>query len=143
MTEASGAGHHLNVGGDVSGQIAVGHHNTVSRVEAGGDSTQNAGADLTALRAEFERLRAQLPAEGPLREQAAERVDELEEAVTASEPDLSTMEYVRNWFARRLPELAGAVAGLIVHPAVGALVAAAGGGLASEFVRRFGSTDGA
>ncbi|MCP2278528.1 hypothetical protein ACFYT3_15025 [Nocardia amikacinitolerans] len=143
MTETSGANYHLNVGGDVPGQIAVGHHNTVSRVEAGRDSTQNAGVDLTGLRAEFERLRAQLPTDGPLRDQAAERVDELEEAVTADEPDLSTMEYVRNWFARRLPELAGAVTGLIVHPAVGALVAAAGAGLAGEFVRRFGSADGA
>ncbi|MFQ6331121.1 hypothetical protein ACLMAL_33990 [Nocardia sp. CWNU-33] len=48
------------------------------------------------------------------------------------------MEYVRNWFARRLPELAGAITGLIGHPAVGAIVAAAGGSLAEEFARRFG-----
>ena len=63
---------------------------------------------------------------------------ELEEAVTAKKPDLTTMEYVKRWFARNLPELAGAVTGVIIHPIVGKLVEAAGDGLAAEFRRRFG-----
>jgi hypothetical protein len=38
-----------------------------------------------------------------------------------------------------LPELAGAVTGVIIHPIVGKLVEAAGDGLAAEFRRRFGA----
>ncbi|MGY1960782.1 hypothetical protein [Nocardia gipuzkoensis] len=49
------------------------------------------------------------------------------------------MEYVRNWFVRNLQEVGGAVAGLIVHPIVGRLVAGVGGALATEFRRHFGS----
>ena len=69
---------------------------------------------------------------------ALERVDELEEAITAQEPDLPTMEYVKRWFVRNLPDLAGAVTSVVVHPIVGKLVEAAGDALAAEFRRRFG-----
>jgi hypothetical protein len=48
------------------------------------------------------------------------------------------MEYVKGWFAKHLPGLAGAVTGVIVHPIVGKLVEAAGETLAAEFKRRFG-----
>lgn len=139
MTDTSGDRYDVHVGGSVSGQFTVGRDNTVSRIDAGRDAIQVSAADIAALRAEFARVRAQLPADGTVGDQARERIDELEEAVTAPEPDLSTMDYVRNWFARRLPELAGAVTGLIVHPIVGRLVEAAGSTLAAEFQRRFGA----
>jgi hypothetical protein len=70
---------------------------------------------------------------------ALERVQELEEAITAREPDLVTMEYVARWFARQLPELADDVTHVIVHPGVVQLVGAASIALAAEFRRRFGA----
>ncbi|MBF6076627.1 hypothetical protein ACWEPH_03000 [Nocardia beijingensis] len=139
MTEAQGDRYHVQVGGNVSGQFTVGSDNTVSRVEAGRDLTQVTAADIATLRDEFARLRARLPTGAAVADPARERLDELEEAVTAPEPDLSTMDYVRNWFVRNVPGLAGAVTGLIVHPIVGQLVTAVGGTLAAEYQRRFGS----
>jgi hypothetical protein len=47
------------------------------------------------------------------------------------------MEYVKVWFGKNLPGLAGAVTGLIVNPVVGKLVEVAGDVLAAEFRRRF------
>ncbi|MFZ3566052.1 hypothetical protein ACOKM5_03685 [Streptomyces sp. BH097] len=122
--------------GGVSGQVVVGRDNTVSQVA--GPTAQAAVTEqqLAELRAEFARVRALLPDGAP--ERAGELLDELEESATAPEPDLSTMEYVRRWFARHLPALAGAVTSLVVHPVVGQLVAAAGGTLTEEFRRRFG-----
>ncbi|WP_330231201.1 hypothetical protein OHA40_01135 [Nocardia sp. NBC_00508] len=138
MTDKPGDRYNIRVNGGVSGQFTVGSDNTVSRIEAGRDAIQVTAADVAALRGEFARLRSQLPPDTAVTDQARDRLDELEEAVTAPEPDLSTMEYVRNWFVRNLPELAGAVTGLIVHPIVGQLVGAVGGTLAAEFQRRFG-----
>ena len=48
------------------------------------------------------------------------------------------MEYVRDWFARHLPKLAGTVGALVVHPIVGKIVEASGEVIALEFKRRFG-----
>ncbi|MEV0279400.1 hypothetical protein AB0I22_23840 [Streptomyces sp. NPDC050610] len=125
---------------EVSGQVVVGRGNTVSRVEAapGGPATAVTEEELAELRAEFARVRALVPADEPEAERAVGLLDELEEAVTAPEADLSTMAYVRQWFARRLPVLAGAVASLVIHPVVGRLVEAAGGRLVEEFDQRFG-----
>ena len=67
-------------------------------------------------------------------------MNELQQAVAEEKPDLTTMEYVRNWFAKNVPALAGAVTGVIVNPIVGKLVEAAGETLSEEFRRRFGST---
>ncbi|WP_405911305.1 hypothetical protein OG742_19975 [Streptomyces sp. NBC_00828] len=122
----------------VSGQVVVGRNNTVSRVEAS-PVTPVTEQELAELRAQFARVRALLPEDAP--DRAGELLDELEESATASEPDLSTMEYVRRWFGRHLPALAGAVTSLVIHPVVGRLVEAAGGTLADEFQRRFGDGD--
>ena len=65
-------------------------------------------------------------------------MEELASAITAEEPDLTTMEYVKRWFGSHLPGLAGAVTGVVVHPVVGKLVEVAGDALAAEFRRRFG-----
>jgi len=54
------------------------------------------------------------------------------------EPDLTTMEYVKKWFVKNLPALAGSVTSLVVHPVVGKLVTAAGDAAVAEFNRRFG-----
>lgn len=65
-------------------------------------------------------------------------MEELKEAVTAEKPDLTTIEYVKGWFVKNLPDLAGAVTSVVVHPIVGKLVEAASDALAAEFRRRFG-----
>jgi hypothetical protein len=51
------------------------------------------------------------------------------------------MEYVKNWFTKNVPGLAGAVTSVVVHPVVGKLVSAAGEAISSEFKRRFGGKD--
>ncbi len=127
------------ISGDVSGQIAVGkgitQDQTVTTI-----GQELSGAEMAELSRSFATLKAQIVAHAPYEKQspALERVDELEGAVTGDEPDLSTMEYVRNWFARNLPSLAGSVTSLVVHPIVGRLVSAGGDALVGEFRRRFG-----
>ncbi|MRH92376.1 hypothetical protein GFY24_33980 [Nocardia sp. SYP-A9097] len=138
MTESPADRYDIRVGGGVAGQFAVGRDNTVSRIDAGRDANQVTASEIASLRVEFERVRAMLPADDTVADHAREHLDELEEAVTNSEPDLTTMDYVRKWFVRKLPQLAGAVTGLIVHPIVGRLVQAAGDTLATEFRHRFG-----
>jgi len=123
---------------EVSGQVAVGKD--ILQEQAVGARAQVTEADLAALRQMLAELRAQVAAQAPpeKRDAALERVDELEEAITAEEPDLTTMEYVKKWFARHLPQLAGAVTSLVLNPIVGRVVEAAGEAAASEFRRRFG-----
>ena len=97
-------------------------------------------AEMAQLRQMFDDLKAKIAQEAPPEQkaQAIERVDELQEAVTAKEPNLTTMEYVRNWFVKNLPTVAGSVVGLIVNPLVGKLVEVGGEALASNFRQRFG-----
>jgi uncharacterized membrane protein len=127
------------ISGGVSGQVAVGEH--IAQTQAvgavGSVLTETDRAELRQLLAD---LKAQVAAEAPpdKKDAAIERVDELEAAVTAEEPDLSTMEYVRNWFAKNVPKLAGAVTGVVIHPIVGKAVEAAGELVSAEFRRRFG-----
>jgi hypothetical protein len=66
----------------------------------------------------------------------------LEEAVTGPTPDLSTTAYVRRWFARNLPKLAGAITGLLIHPVAGKLAEAAGDTIAAESARLIESGGG-
>lgn len=134
----SSNGNRVHIEGNVPGQVAVG--SSIQQTQSIGHSRpQVSSADLELLRDQFEQLKAQINQAVPpeQQEKAIEKVTELEEAITDEKPDLSTMEYVRNWFGRNLPQLAGAVTGLVVHPIVGKLVEAAGDALAQEFKRRF------
>jgi hypothetical protein len=133
-------GHRLVISGSqVSGQVAVGDGNTQIQT-IGTPRLEVTEAELAELRQALADLKAQVAAQVPpeQRDAALERVDELASAITAEEPDLTTMEYVKGWFASHLPGLAGAVAGVVVHPVVGRLVEVAGDALAAEFRRRFG-----
>ena len=123
--------------GNVSGQVAVGKGIHQSHV-VGAPATPVTDADLAELRQAFADLRAQVTAAAPPedRDAAVERVLELEQAVVAEEPDVTTMEYVKRWFARKLPHAAGLVTGILVHPVVGKVVQAAGDAIAGEFNRR-------
>ena len=108
-----------------SGQIAVGKD--ISQAQAPATAPLDA-AERAELARIFAEARAKVAQEAPpeRREAAVERVDELEQAVTGEEPDLTTIEYVRAWFARVLPSIAGSVTSVLVHPLVGKVVQAAG-----------------
>jgi hypothetical protein len=129
----------VTVGGDVSGQLAAGRH--IKQVSTS-ITTAVTEAELEELRQVLKELHARVEAKAQpdKKEAALERVGELEQAVTEKKPDLSTMEYVRNWFVKNLPGLAGAVTSVVVHPIVGRLVEAGGDALVGEFRRRFGGT---
>ena len=141
MSEEKKSGDNISATiGDVSdrSQVAVGHHIKQSQVH--GAPPVMTEEEMAQLRQMFEDLKAKIVQDVPPaeKEKALERVDELQEAVTAKEPDLTTMEYVRNWFVKNLPSVAGSVVGLIVHPLVGKLVEVGGDALASTFRQRFG-----
>ncbi|MFI6279756.1 hypothetical protein [Streptomyces sp. NPDC050988] len=120
---------------DISGQAVVGDGNRV--VGAGHGAAPPAAtvteAQLAVLRDAFASVRAEIPPGGPATDRAGELLDELEEAVTAPQTDLTTMAYVRRWFTTNLPALAGSVAALLVHPVVAQLAETAGGGLAAGY----------
>jgi hypothetical protein len=123
-----------SVGGSVQGQYAVGKNITQTQV-TGGALTAEEQTQVASL---FADLRALVGAQAPpeLRAGAEERVGELEEAVTAETPDVTTIEYVKRWFARNLPKIAGSVTALLVHPLVGRLVEAGGDALVGELGER-------
>ena len=127
------------ISGDVSGQVAVGKGITQTQT-IGAARPQVTETELAELRQALADLKAKVATEAPpeKKDAALERVEELEEAIIAEELDLSTMEYVKRWFVKTLPGLAGAVTSVVVHPIVGKLVEAAGDALAAEFRRRFG-----
>ena len=134
--EKSGDSISANIGNVSDSQVAVGKGITQIQ-EYGPPPTAEEIAQLQQM---FDELKAKIeqevaPAE---KEKALERVDELKEAVTAKEPDITTMEYVKNWFGKNIPAVAGSVVDLIVNPLVGKFVAAGGKALAATFRARFG-----
>lgn len=123
-----------NVGGDYivaniganSGQVAVGKD--IHQVQQVGSGNQVTEADLKQVQQLFAALKQQIAQQAPpdKKDAALERVSELQEEVTSQKPSLSTFEYVRNWFLKNLPSLAGAVTSVVVNPILGKVVEAAG-----------------
>ena len=129
----------INIEGDVNGQFAIGNQITQTQ------SVQNlhaqvTQADIQELHTLIEDLKQKVnsTASPEFKDKALERASELEEAITAQKPDLTTMEYVRNWFIKYLPQLAGTISALVVHPIVGKIVEVSGEAIAVEFKRKFG-----
>jgi hypothetical protein len=123
--------------GNINGQVAIGHGNRQVATAAApeGRTTRQELLELAALFVKIRQELTGLPKE--VAQQAHYHLNELEEAVTTTKPDLNTMEYVRNWFARKLPRLAAAVTGIVVHPIMTKIVAAAGDTVAADFRERF------
>ena len=121
-------------GSNVQGPVAIGKGIRI-RQEAGELSTSVSADELAELRDALDGFRADVEATlpTPQRTGALARVDELEEALTAPEPDPTTVGLVLRWFHRHAPTLAGGVVSVLVHPVVGKLVAAAGDAVAAEF----------
>jgi hypothetical protein len=137
MTDENGQGHTVHIGGNVSGQVAVGNHNVLhaQRIQAPVSAAELTEL-LSALRAEIAELLAGTDA--PLDGQADTKLDELAEALTGDEVDLATVEHVQGWFRRKLPRCAAAVNRVVLGPVVARLVAEGGDQLAAEFTRRIG-----
>jgi len=131
---------HGVVSGTVSGPVAIGKDIRQTQ-SVGTMSVQVTEAELDELRQEFAKLRQQVADQTPpeVRDKALEMVDELEKDTVADEPKPITMRYVRDWFAENVPKVAGAVAGLVVHPIVGKLVETAGDAVATQFKQLLGS----
>ena len=127
------------INGNVSGQVAIGQNINQSHTEIHQALT---GVEMQELQQILARLKSQVEVEAPADKKASalERVDELEQAITEKKPDLSTMEYVKKWFGKHIPGLAGAVTAVVVNPLVGKLVEAAGGLVAADFKQRFGGS---
>jgi hypothetical protein len=122
------------ISGPVQGQVAIGRE--IAQRQSTG--TMNAGPtpdERLELQQAIVALRAQVAKLAPpeQRAQALERIDELDEAISAGKPDVTTMRYVRGWFAKHLPGLAGAVVSVVIHPVVGKLVEAAGDAAVAQF----------
>lgn len=130
-------GIHVSVGGDVSGQLAAGENITQMSTKTAGEVTRAELEELNQLLAHL-RSKVEVEAHPDKKDVALERVGELEGAIAEEKPDLTTMEYVKNWFVKNLPGLAGTVTSVVVHPIVGKLVEAGGDALVEEFRRRFG-----
>lgn len=130
----------LNVGGGIEGsQIAVGSQITQTWTVVGTAASLTDGerAELAGL---FSDLRTEVEKVAPpeVRGPAVERVTELEEELTAEKPDPGVISYLRQWFVKRLPQVAGVVTSVLVHPIVGKLVQAAGEAAAGQVRERFG-----
>ena len=144
MNDESGSGDSFRVKiGNVSdkSQVAVGKDIEQTQTHVSGPPLTE--AELAELHSLFDGLRAKVEQEAPPeeKEKALERVKELEEAVVAKKPDLTTMEYVKSWFGKHLPKLAGSVVSLIVHPLVGKAVEVGGEVIAATFRKKFGVSE--
>jgi hypothetical protein len=137
MSKDPSTGDRINavVTGQVQGAVAIGK-GISQRQEVGSMQLALADAERAELSTLFANLREEVSAAVPESERraAVERVDELEQAVVADQPDLTTIEYVKQWFARKLPTAAGLVASVLIHPLVGRIVERAGDKLADAMM---------
>jgi hypothetical protein len=111
-------------------------HTGTGRIQV---ATLRYGVDADELGSLFQALYRLVEEQAPpdQKQRALQEVDALKEAIEDEEPDLGKMESVLRWFKRNLPQVAGAVSSVILHPIVGQLVEAAGDVIAAEFRRRF------
>jgi hypothetical protein len=137
MSTDQSAGDRINavVTGPVQGAVAVGKAIS-QRQDVGSMEVALSDAERAQLSTLFANLRHEVSAAVPDsdRRAAVDRLDELEHAVVANHPDLTTIEYVKQWFARKLPAAAGLVASLLIHPLVGRIVERAGDKLADTIM---------
>lgn len=124
--------------GPNSGQVAVGKN--IHQEQQIGSGNKISPDDLQQVQQLFADLKQQIALNAPSdkKDSALERVDELQQEVVNQKPSLSTFEYIRNWFAKNLPSMAGAVASVVVNPIVGKVVEAAGTIAADQLKHLFG-----
>jgi hypothetical protein len=127
-----------NIKGIISGQVAVGKQ--ISQTQSTASPGKLDPQALSILEQLCQDLKVQARTQLPATAQApaTERIHELHQAITAEKPDLTTMEYVKGWFAKHAPALSSSVVSLIFHPIVTKVMESAGAALAQEFRHRFG-----
>jgi hypothetical protein len=109
----------VTVSGPMSGQLAVGNHNT--QIQAPAPALPD--AELQRLRVAFEQLQARVAGEAPPehRDQAMGQMAKLERAVFADKPALEEIAEAPEWFERDTPKLAGLIRDQVVRPIMGVL----------------------
>lgn len=124
--------------GPNSGQVAVGKD--IHQQQQIGSGNKITPDDLRQVQQLFAVLKQQIEQQAPAdkKDAALERVNELQQEVTSQKPSLSTFEYMRDWFAKNLPSMAGAVASVVINPIVGKVVEAAGTIAANQLTHLFG-----
>lgn len=122
--------YNVNLSGTFTGSgFAVGDH-AVLNMTAGARASRLDAEQLEALRTAIVELEDQVRERAPQdrRDEALAEVQAIAHAtVGADEVDVPRLKRVMSWFATNIPDLAGAVSGLLFGPAVGALVGKAGG----------------
>ncbi len=133
----------IDIGGDNQGQVVVGSHNVVTQ-SIGPRPAQVDATDWQEFRRALLALETQVAAEVPATEQAeaSQRVAELTAAATQEPPNVTAMSSVWSWFLHHAPAIMGAVATVVFHPVVGALVRVAGDALTEQFERELGRAPG-
>jgi hypothetical protein len=133
----SGDSVNANISGNISGNVAIGRN--ISQIQNIGASQEVTQEDRVTLQQLLNTLTTQIAAEAPVekKDAALERVEELKEAITSEKPDLTTMEYVKKWFGKNLPQLAGYIVSVLVNPVVGKVVEATGEIASGELKKRF------
>lgn len=136
--EPAGDRFEVHIGGDVSGQVAIGR----------GISQQQVTAALTpefveSMRDALAGLKARVDEEAPpeLASEAKAQLDAIETAVSSGEDAKELpgrLERARNWFIEHLPTMAGAVTSAVVHPIVGRLTETLGEVASRALGRRLG-----
>lgn len=119
----------ISFGGSVDrSSIAIGDYNTLVQTNA------LTPAEADELRRMFESLRGEVAAKATpaSRDAAVEQAAELERAVVAGNPDPGRVTRALRWFRDHAPEVAGAVASVVLTPVVGKLVEGAGAELAKQ-----------
>jgi hypothetical protein len=135
-----GSAFHIDIG-DKAQNVVIGENITnVHQAISQPPRAQVTESDLATIRNLFKELQSQVAAETPpdKKNAALERVEELQEAIIAEEPDLETMAYLKKWFGKNVPHLIKAIIGVLCNPMVGKVVEARGGPTAAELKQRFG-----
>lgn len=139
--DAKTSGTQIEIGGDVSGQMAVGNEGPTFQIGSmsGGQVNVHENvpalphvtkADLAELKRWIGDIKARVAFGAPpgVRAEAAQRLGDLQAAILSQPPDVSTMEQVLSWFSKHVPRLSGAVLhSIIQHQVTRTLVQAAGG----------------
>jgi len=133
----------VSIGGNNHGMVAAGTNVTQSGTigQANQDMVVDPESLLNALKPLISKLDQEVAATTPPEQQSAikEKAEELKETILSGKPDVSTLGYLKAWFARNAPKLVGTVTSIIIHPIVGRLVEATGDILVTELYRRVGS----
>jgi hypothetical protein len=124
--------HHVEYHAPVYGAAHAGNGDIYGNAIQFGLDAKDVSSLFMALR---QRVDDQAPADKKVA--AQQQVNILEHAVGKKKPDVSRMESVLAWFKEHLPQLAGTVTSVILHPLVGKVVEAAGEIVVDEFKRRF------